>query len=295
MKQRIALADGLLVLLVVTLWGTSFTIIKLGLDHLPPLLFSALRFSLAAIPAILFVPFPTRYWRNVLLIGLLLGVGKFSCLFFALDGHMTAGMASVLLQSQVFMTIVLCAWFCQERIHTSQTTGLVCAILGLLILLYTDGGAFSPTGLWLMLLAGLFWALSNLIMKSMGDSNLLQLMVWACAVPPIPLFMLSWWNESQQPWQLIAATQWSGWLAVLFLAYFSTVLAYALWGRLLNKYAAASITPFAMLIPVIGILVAYVFLSETMTAHDWSSIGLIMFGLTFCVFGRNLTSFTKTT
>ncbi len=285
--------DSLLVLLVVTLWGISFTVIKLGLGHLPPLLFSALRFALAAFPAVLLIPFPRQYWRQIVWLGLLLGVGKFSCLFFALDGHMSAGMASVLLQSQVFLTILFSAWLYQEQLLRHQIMGLGLAILGFLLLLGGGGTAFTTTGLWLILLAGLFWAVANLIMKSLQHSNLLQLMVWACVVPPVPLLLLSWWTETQQPWQLVAATQWSGWLAVLFLSLFATLLAYALWGRLLNKYPAASITPFALLIPVIGILVAQLFMDERMSPADWYSAGLIIAGLSYCTLGPQIRHFFK--
>jgi len=205
LQQRLSLKDTLLVLLVVTLWGISFTIIKLGLEHLPPFLFSAMRFLLAAIPAIFFIPFPSQYWREVLMIGILLGVFKFSCLFLALDGHMNAGMASVLLQAQVFMTILLSVWLFKERIKPSQLLGLILAVSGFLLLLFSTGGTFTHAGLGMILLAALFWAVSNLIMKRLSQCDLFQLMVWACAVPPVPLLAMSWLIESKEPLQLMGA------------------------------------------------------------------------------------------
>ena len=109
------LIDAVLLLLVAVVWGFNFIVIKIGLENFPPILFSALRFLFAAVPLAFFLPRPAVSWRIVLSIGLVLGVVKFSLLFIAMDVGLSPGLASLLLQSQVFFTVALAAVFYGTR------------------------------------------------------------------------------------------------------------------------------------------------------------------------------------
>ena len=77
------LRDLCLAVAVVAVWGTNFVVIRIGLDHLPPLLFAALRFLLAAIPGVFLLPRPAVPWRNLATYGILIGAGQFGLLFIA--------------------------------------------------------------------------------------------------------------------------------------------------------------------------------------------------------------------
>ena len=91
MKPR----DLLLALAVVVAWGVNFVVIEVGLEDFPPLLFSALRFFFAAIPAIFILGRPRVAWRYVIGVGLALGVAKFGLLFIAMDRGVPAGLSAV--------------------------------------------------------------------------------------------------------------------------------------------------------------------------------------------------------
>ena len=69
MTAALPLSHLLLALLVVAVWGINFVVIKTGLDHLPPLLFAALRFTFAFVPAVFFIPRPNVSWRNLIAYG----------------------------------------------------------------------------------------------------------------------------------------------------------------------------------------------------------------------------------
>lgn len=90
---------------VVFIWGTNFAVIKLGIAEFPPLLFAALRFGLAALPWCIFIRRPNIRWRYLAAIGLLLGAGQFGVLFIAMRADISAGLASVVIQAQVFFTV----------------------------------------------------------------------------------------------------------------------------------------------------------------------------------------------
>lgn len=283
-----SIKDMLLAVLVVTIWGVSFSVIKVGLQELPPLLLSAVRFFIAAVPAVFFVPFPKTTVKVVVVVGVLLGVIKFSLLFFALKGYASAGMASLILQVQVFFTIGLSAAFLKERITQFQWTGMLISIAGFVVFVFTQHGSITLTGLVLIGLAAMAWAVSNLVMKKNAGVNVFHLMVWACLIPPVPLLMLSVFFESEQPWHLIADVSVSVWLSLLFLAYAATLIAYAIWGGLLARFSAAVVTPFALLIPIVGISAAALLLGERLQWTELLSAAVVMVGLVLCVMGERL-------
>src|SRR5690606_35559224 len=111
------LKDWLAALVVIVAWGSNFVVIKYGLSEIPPLLLGALRFMLVAFPAVFFVKRPNLPWRIIVLYGLTISVGQFSFLFTAMYVGMPAGLASLVLQSQAFFTILIAAVFLRERVH----------------------------------------------------------------------------------------------------------------------------------------------------------------------------------
>ena len=84
----------LLAVAVMAVWGTNFVFIKVALEDLPPLFLATLRFSLAFMPAALFLKRPQAPWRNIAQYGVLIGVGQFGLLFLAMKNDITPGLAS---------------------------------------------------------------------------------------------------------------------------------------------------------------------------------------------------------
>src|ERR671914_1934553 len=123
-----------LVVLVTAVWGVNFVVIHVGLDHFPPLLFTALRFALMAVPAIFLVGRPRVPWRYVLGIGAALGVVKFGLLFVSIDQGLPVGLASLLLQLQVIFTIALAAAVLGERPRAAQVAVAAIAFAGLAVI-----------------------------------------------------------------------------------------------------------------------------------------------------------------
>lgn len=272
-------------LLVITIWGISFPIVKLGLEEIPPILFIALRFLVVAIPAVFFVPFPKTSIWNVLAVGILIGIIKFGLLFIAMQDNANAGTASLILQAQVFFTILLSYFLFKEGIKAVQGIGIMLAIVGFLLFFASAEGNITSLGLILILGAALAWAFSNIVMKRMQGVNLLHFMVWVSIVPPLPLLIASAALETSHPIAIVRQLSPGGWFAIAYMGYLSTLVAYALWGYLLNAYKAATITPFALLIPVVGIFTATIFLKETLTNMEIIGAGFVMAGLVLCNMG----------
>ena len=267
-------------LLVVAIWGSNFVVIKLALGELPPLLFATLRFTFALLPALLFLPRPAVPWRNLASYGVLIGVGQFGLLYLAMRTQISPGLASLVIQTQVFFTILLAMRLTREKVQVHQWLGLLLAAGGIgVIAVHTDGST-TVIGLVMMLFAAASWALANMVGKQAGRVNMLAYMVWTSlfAVPPLLLLSLVF----EGPSAIIDGVQhlsWQGWLAVLWQSWGNTLFGYGIWGWLLARHPAATVAPMALLVPVFGMSSAALLLGESLPAWKLVAAGLVMSGL----------------
>ncbi|HCL42103.1 MAG TPA: O-acetylserine/cysteine exporter, partial [Pseudomonas sp.] len=241
-------------LLVILLWGLNFVVIKVGLDSLPPMLLGATRFTLAAIPAIFFIRRPQVPLRWLIAYGMTISFGQFAFLFSAMDNGMPAGLASLVLQSQAFFTLLLAALLLSEKVRAHNLIGLLVAATGLLFIGLHSGASMTTTGLLLTLCAALMWACGNIITKRVGQVDLTALVVWGSLVPPLPFLAMSLWLEGpERIADALLNISGASVFALAYLAFGATLLGYSLWSRLLSRYPAGQIAPFSMLVPVIGL------------------------------------------
>ncbi|HEQ1858278.1 TPA: EamA family transporter [Providencia alcalifaciens] len=291
--------DILLALCVVIIWGVNFVIIKLGVTALPPLLLGALRFVFVAFPAIFLFKRPKIPLKLLLIYGLTISFGQFAFLFCALRVGMPAGIASVILQSQAFFTILLGAVILKESLQPTHFLGMFIAIAGLGILANgaTSGGIddIPLLGLIFILVAGLSWAFGNItnriIMQHQGEEkcSALSLVSWSALIPIIPFLLSSWIFEGEEAIvQGLAGFDWSVLGVILYLAYLSTFVGYGLWGVLLGRYEAWRVAPFSLLVPVFGLSSSALFLGEHINGIQIAGLVLIMFGLITTLFGKKI-------
>ena len=223
---------------------------------------------------------PATNWRYICGIGLILGVVKFALLFVGMHIGLSAGLASIILQSQAFFTVLLVAIVFKETPGFNQVVGIVIAFSGIAIIVFTLDGKVTVVGLLMVLAAGFAWAVSNLLMKKAGTVDMLALMVWISVVPPVPLIMLSLWLEGWRANAVaFAALDVSGLGAIGYIAYLATILGFAGWGRLIRLYGAGRVAPFSLLVPVFGMGSSAFFLGEQFEALRLSAVVLVFVGL----------------
>ena len=278
--------DLLRALAVVVIWGLNFVVMKVGLQGIGPMLLGALRFAMAALPFLLFVKFPDLPWRYVLAYGLAQGLGQFGFLFLGLQMGMTAGMASVVMQTQAFFTLLLAAPLLGERARAAQWMGLVVALGGLLLIATAHGegpGQMTLAGFVLTLGAGFMWAVSNIVVRlanRIADYDPLPFIVWSSVFPIVPFFALALWMDGPQTVaRQLTGIGWPAVLSVMFLAWFATLLAYSLWTRLLKRHPAGRVTPFSLLVPVVGLWSAWMFFDEWPLPQQWLGAAAVLMGL----------------
>lgn len=280
MPSKLPWRHLLLALAVVAVWGTNFVVIKVALAHLPPLLFGALRFALALLPAVLLLPRPAVPWGNLAAYGVLVGVGQFGLLYLAMRSQISPGLASLVIQTQVFFTIGLAMHFARERVAPYQWLALALAVAGIVVIAtHTDGSTTVP-GLAMVLVAAFSWASGNIVGKRAGRVNMLAYVVWSSAFAVPPLLALSlvfegWPAVREGVMSADAAT----WGAVLWQSYANTLFGYAAWSWLLSRHPAATITPMALLVPVFGMGASAWLLAEPLPGWKLVAAALVMAGL----------------
>ncbi|RVU43729.1 EamA family transporter [Rubrivivax rivuli] len=267
----------LLAVAVVAIWGSNFVVIKLALAQLPPLLLATLRYTFALLPAVFFLRRPAVPWRNLATYGVLIGAGQFGLLFIAMNGHISPGLASLVIQTQVFFTIGLAMRSAGEKLQAVQWVALGIAAVGLgTIATHTDGST-TVLGLAMVLMAAFSWAAGNMTSRAAGRVDMLAYVVWASAFAIPPLLLMSLLLEGPaRIGHALAHADAVAWGAVLWQAVGNTLFGYAAWGWLLARHPAATITPMALLVPVFGLTSAAWWLGEPLPAWKLLAAALVL-------------------
>ncbi|MCG8695542.1 MAG: EamA family transporter [Minwuiales bacterium] len=274
--------DVFLAALTAAIWGLAFVATKIGLESFSAPELTALRFLIAALPVLL-LPRPNIPWSSLIVIGLTLFAGQFLLLFFAFEAGIAAGLASVTQQMQAFFTVILAAIFLREIPTGRQAVGMTVAFGGLVLIGSTVGADLSVLALGLALASALSWAVGNLLVKRVEGEAMLPLMAWLSLVPPLPALALSAFYDTDMPLASLADASWRSIAAALYLGAVATTLAYAIWGRLLTRYTAATVAPFALIAPCVGIAGSALAFGEVFGPVRYAGMALILAGLAVIV------------
>lgn len=277
----------LLALLVAFIWGTNFVFIEVGLRELPPFLFATLRFLFVAVPLVFILPRPKVPGWQLISYGVLIGFGQFGLLFWAMQDNITPGLASLVIQIQVFFTILLSALLFQEHVQRRQWLALAICFSGVaLIVAFTDGQT-TLLGLGVILIAAMSWAGGNLVVKKAKPANMIAFIAWSSlfAVPPLLLMSVTLEGPIAIS-QSLHQAGWASWSVVLWQSVGNTLIGYGIWNWLLNQHNAALVTPWALMVPVFGMAASALVLGEPMPWWKWCAAILIVAGLALNLLGR---------
>ncbi|MFF3607389.1 EamA family transporter [Streptomyces sp. NPDC002463] len=273
--------------LVAAVWGVNFVVIEIGLDHFPPLLFSALRFLVAALPAVFLVGRPKVAWKWIVGVGLVLGVAKFGLLFTGMDLGAPAGLSSLVLQVQAVFTALFAFAALGERPGRVKLAGMAVALAGIGVAAVDEGGSGPLAGFALVIAAAACWGVSNVLTRKAAPPDALNFMVWVSTVPVLPLLALSLLLEGpERDLAALRGLDWTGVGVIVYVAWITTVFGFGAWGRLLRRYPASSVAPFSLLVPVFGMSSAALFLGESVSPLRWCAAALLVGGVALTSFRR---------
>src|ERR671931_571430 len=249
-------------------------------EAFPPLLFAALRFGLIAFPAIFFVPRPDVRWPAVVGVGLFICVGQFGLLFVAMNIGLPAGLASVIAPLQPGFTVPLAVVALGERPSLRQVLGVALAFPGLGTIAAGRAHGVPLLAVALGVASAASWGCGNVVTRAAGATRPFSLLVWSSVVAPVPLLGLSLIFEGVGRWQHAASSVGaSGIAALAYVVVVSTFFGYGTWYRLLSRYPASTVAPFTLLVPVVGILTAWLARGEHPTWGELLGSLVVLVGL----------------
>jgi len=278
------LSHLLLALAIVAIWGTNFVVMKNCLAIFPPFLFAALRYTFALLPMAFLIPRPKVPIWNLALYGLLVGVGQFGIVYYAVNSQISPGLASLVIQTQVFFTIGFAMLINQERLGLYQVLALLLAVIGLLIIALHADATTTLLGLALTVFAGFSWGAANTVGRYAGIGSpreLLAYVVWASAfaVPPLLLISAIFEGGVAHLSAVLEQAPLGAWLGVFWQSWGNTLFGYAAWAWLLSKHPAAVVAPMPLLVPIFGMGASAIYLDEGLPAWKLFAAGLVMVGL----------------
>jgi len=284
----------LLAILITAIWGVNFSVIKLGLNAVDPLILAGIRFTLCALPALFFIRKPDVKWRYIISYGLVFGIGLWGLVNLGIKTGLSAGIASLLLQFSAFFTILLGSLVFKESLNRYQIAGFSLACTGLLSIVFITDGSVTLFGTLLVLAGAMAWSIANIIIKHSGTKQIFAFLVWSSAFSPIPLFLLDWLvNGANGYTALVNHLDARSVLSILFQVYPNTLFGYWVWNSLLKQYPISTVAPLSLLVPVFGILGSMVIFGEDVSSVKILALLLIISGLAVGLYGHRLTSFLR--
>lgn len=293
--EPMPLRPSLLAILVAVIWGANFVVIDLGLGDLPPTLFVALRFCAVLVPAIFLVPRPAARWSDVLLVGVFMSLCQFGLLYTALALGMPPGLASLVLQAQVGLTVLFAALALREVPTRWQLVGVVVGAAGLVVVGLGRSASTPALAFVVTLAAAASWAVGNVVQRRSGSrtpvrqvrrrpapawADGLSMTVWSALVVPVPLLGLSLWTDGPDAvWHALTHLTLAPLLSTAYTAWLASLVGYGIWNGLLARYPASAVVPFTMLVPVVGILAAWLVLDEVPNAAEAAGGVVLLIGV----------------
>jgi O-acetylserine/cysteine efflux transporter len=274
-KKHLALA-----VLVTAVWGLNFPITKLGLAAIDPLLLTALRFTLAALPWVFFVKRPPIAMGWLVAYGLIFGVAMWALINVGIELGVPPGTAALLIQFSAFFTLGWGVLLFREHLSLGQILGVVLAVLGLFSIILSSPGQGTTIGYALLLVSAFSWSVGNVIIKQSKVREMFAFVVWASLFPPIPLLALTWLAHGPAPFTtLVSHLEGVAVFSLLFQFYAATHFCYWGWNLLLREFPVSRVAPLSLLIPIFGIAGSVLMLGHRIDLNEGLSIALILSAL----------------
>lgn len=291
-----------LAVLVTFIWGVNFTFIAWGLESFPPLMLTALRFFFTAVPLVFFLK-PPKFNRTLLIYAIGTFVMQYAFVFTAMHLGASVGLTALLLQIQIFITVLLAYFILGEAVSRMQIIGMLVGVLGLSVIALNLGGDMPLAGFVCILIAAIGWSFGNIASKQASTQatqqgsdgaiipsnternkasalSALALVVWGGLIACVILTLSSLIFETEA-WQLATFNEASlkSWLSLGFIVYVSTLIGFGLWAHLLSQNTASKVMPFALLVPVFGMTTSVLLTGEVVTWWKMLAMILILSGL----------------
>ncbi len=279
-------------LILCLIWGTTWILIKIGLEDLPPITFAAARFILALIVLSFIIylqkiPFPAnkREWKLIALTGVMQFSINYSLVFWS-EQYISSGLAAVL-QAMITVFGLVLAWIHlpNERISLIKIAAILLGIAGVAVIFIEQlqiNSVLAFAGCAAIVIGAYAAAHGSILVKAFGGNLHPAMLVFGqmlCGILPIIIYALTVeGNPLKLNWT------WKAIGAVFYLSIFGTIAAFWLYYWLLSQVESTKAMMISLVTPLIAVIVGGIFLNEKLPPQTifggiliLASIGLIVF------------------
>jgi O-acetylserine/cysteine efflux transporter len=278
--------DVLMGLAVPLVWGMGVVFAKAAIEHFPPILLMALRFTVTALVLVWFVKPPWRVMGQLVAIAFVSAAIQYSLTFNGLRG-VDASTAVLVLQIEVPFLVLLGATLLHERVDARKWLGIAIAIAGVGLIAGEPRLGQAWGSLALLVGGALSWALGQIMVRRLGEIGGLTMIAWVAVFAAPQLFVFSLVFERDHL-AAIASADWVVWSTVAYLGLVMTALGYSLWYGLIGRHPVSRVGPFLLLMPVFSVLGGVLLLGETLTPLIALGGGVVIVGVAVIMVRRGV-------
>ena len=231
----------------------------LAMREVPPLLCTALRFALLALPLVFVIKRPPAgQWPRLLAVCLCIGVLHFGTSFMALKMAGDLSSPAIVMQSYVPMTTLLAWALLGERFAWRTGVAIALSFGGVLVLGFDPLVLDRPMALLVMLVSALLLAIGTVLMKGLRGLDVYSQQGWMAVISLLPLLAASALFEPGS-FARLASASWVAWAGGLYAAFVSSLLGHGLYFLLVQRHPVAQVTPWLLLVPVFAVALGIAF------------------------------------
>ena len=268
----------LFLLLICVIWGFTFVAGKAALEHMPPLLFTGLRYILLALILAPFLKLHKGQGRNILIVALTMGSLHFAIFYGGLALSDNVSVTALAVQMGAPFATFLSVFFLGERLGAYRILGLAAAILGVFIMGFDPIIFNNLSSLGLVLLAAFIGAIGSIIMRQMRGVSTFQLQAWIAMLSWPLLFFLSALIDTDHI-SIIENAGWEAWGGVLYTALGASLIGHAGMFYLLQRYEVSLIMPLTLLAPIFGVVFGVLVWGDVLTLRIVLGGAVTLFGV----------------
>lgn len=262
---HVAPRDLALLLAINAIWGFNLVASKTGVEHFPPVLFTALRFGLVALVLAPFLRWHPGRMDRLLVAAVLSGGVQYALLFIGLAQVEHVGSVAIATQLGVPFTTLLSVLLLGEVVRWRRRLGIALAFGGVAVIAFEPGVLAERSGLALVIASAFMGSLGLVAVKWLGESlTPFELQAWFAWTGLPVLFFLTFWLEEGHAAALASASPLE-WGAVLYTAFVATLVGHTGFYYLMQRYPVTSLSPLTLLSPVFGVAFAMLFFGEPLT------------------------------
>ena len=279
-------SELLLAASVPLLWGIGFTFAKAGLNEFPPLFLMGLRFTLAALTLIWFVPIPRGQLKQIFWISLVGSTLQYGMTFTGLS-MLDASLAIIIIHLEVPFSVLLAAIVLKDKPGIQRILGMLISFAGIVLIAGQPSLSEQLPAILLTAAGAMTWAVGQIMVKRLENPpSGFALTAWIGVFSGPQMILGSFIFEDSQL-ESLANASWIGWGVILYLALIMTVLGYGIWYHVLSRNHVSKVMPVMLLLPVFTIASSMLFLGEEPSPMIFIGAAVVIGGVSMIVITKD--------